>query len=160
MGQSGYGGEHGEGQGGCHRQGGGSGCGQGDGGRGGEWGGHGSHQMQAQGHGHGHPHEQHEQPRGGCREGRGDDHDEQTRRSWDDAFWEAYKELQVEAIKAKLKETWGERMAQTAGEIVAAHADEYEAFQRQEAARQAYEKAKEELAKAYEAMKAGKAPSP
>jgi hypothetical protein len=81
----------------------------------------------------------------GAREGEG--HAEQTARQWERAFWHALGELQVDAVKEKLKAAWGPKIDQTASAVVEAMIADWKAFHDSESARSAF---RERLKKSFE----------
>ena len=66
--------------------------------------------------------------------GSGDDHVEQTTQMFQQAFWQAYRELSVEALKSKMKKAWAPRIDKIADAVVRSMEDEWKAFHRHEKA--------------------------
>jgi len=83
-----------------------------------------------------------------------EDHADHTAQMWEDAFWQALRELHVEAVKTKLKASWGPRIDAMAGAAVEAMKEEWEAFRQKEKAdervKKAYEGFKEKIEKTFE----------
>ena len=64
--------------------------------------------------------------------GPGDDHVEHTAQMFEQAFWQAYRELAVEAVKSKIKKTWAPRIDKIADAVARSMDEDWKASHRQE----------------------------